>query len=229
MSGQQDAVSQVPFGTDDFALNPEPRCPCLLLLDVSGSMGGDPIRELNEGLGQFKEELLADPLAAKRVEVGIITFGGAVEVVSEFQGVATFQPPALAAQGKTPMGEAIVKGLESLARRKETYKSNGVAYYRPWVFLITDGEPTDEWADACAKVHAGEDKKAFAFFAVGVKDADMEVLGKIAKRDPLKLQGLQFRKLFQWLSSSMKSVSSSTPGDEVKLANPTAPDGWAAV
>ena len=51
---------QQPFGVPDFAENPEPRCPCLLLLDVSGSMRGSPINQLNEGLAQFRDELFAE-------------------------------------------------------------------------------------------------------------------------------------------------------------------------
>ena len=60
---------QITFATSDFASNPEPRCPCILLLDVSSSMSGRPINELNAGLVTFRDELLADSLALKRVEV----------------------------------------------------------------------------------------------------------------------------------------------------------------
>lgn len=57
---------QITFATSDFASNPEPRCPCILLLDVSGSMSGRPINELNAGLVTFRDELLADSLALKK-------------------------------------------------------------------------------------------------------------------------------------------------------------------
>jgi uncharacterized protein YegL len=222
-------VDPKPFGTDDFALNPEPRCPCLLLLDVSGSMTGEPILELNAGLKAFREELVADELAAKRVEVACITFGP-VDIATQFEAAAIFQPPWLKAQADTPMGAAITSGIELVRLRKEAYRKNGIAFYRPWIFLITDGAPTDDWTGAAARVKDGEAAKGFAFFAVGVEGANMEILKEISVREPLKLRELRFRSLFQWLSNSMKSISRSTPGDEVPLKNPTeGPDGWASI
>jgi uncharacterized protein YegL len=68
-------LDQVPFGGVEFADNPEPRCPCILLLDTSGSMSGAKIAELNSGLQAFAEELRSDAMAAKRVEIAIVTFG----------------------------------------------------------------------------------------------------------------------------------------------------------
>src|SRR5262249_29144038 len=114
----------MPFGAAEFADNPEPRCPCLLLLDNSGSMSVNPIAELNRGLKTFNDELRADSLAAKRVEVGIVTFGP-VKVELEFTGAGNFFPPELSSSGTTPMGEAIEHGLGMLRQRKEQYRAGG--------------------------------------------------------------------------------------------------------
>jgi hypothetical protein len=68
----------------EFAENPAPRCPCVLLLDTSGSMQGSPIDALNQGLLTFKDDLIKDPLASRRVEVAVVTFDSAVKVIQDF-------------------------------------------------------------------------------------------------------------------------------------------------
>jgi uncharacterized protein YegL len=218
---------QVPFGTNSFADNPEPRCPCVLLLDISGSMNGQPITQLNSAVQFYRNDIIADSLAAKRVETAIVLFGDTVQVASVFCTVDAFNPAPFTAGGNTPMGAAILQAIDMVKRRKDEYKTNGVGYFRPWIFLITDGSPTDEWSLAAAQVKKASDAQEFVFFAVGVDGANFDILKQIAgSREPLKLNGLQFRELFAWLSKSLKQVSRSKPGDAVSLPSP---QGWASV
>ena len=213
----------------DFAENPEPRCPCVLLLDTSGSMQGAPIEALNQGLLSFKDELTKNPLASRRVEVSIVTFDSNINVVQDFVTADQFTPPILTAQGLTTMGAGIHKSLDLIQERKAQYRSNGVAYYRPWIFMITDGEPQGEPDEAVEqasrRLQGDETSKRVAFFSVGVENANMSRLSELAVRTPLKLNGLNFVEMFVWLSASMSAVSHSKVDEQVALP----PIGWGSV
>lgn len=213
----------------EFAENPEPRCPCVLLLDTSGSMQGTPIDALNEGLLSFKDELIKNSLAARRVEVAIITFDSNVTVLQDFVTADEFHPPVLTAQGLTTMGAGIHKALDLIQDRKAQYRTNGIAYYRPWVFMITDGEPQGEFEDvveqAARRLQTDEANKRVAFFTVGVENANMTRLSQLGVRSPLKLTGLNFVEMFVWLSASMSAVSHSKVDDQIALP----PIGWGSV
>ncbi len=200
----------------ELATNPDPRCACLLLLDTSGSMAGAPLDALNAGLRTFQNDLQDDGLARQRVEIAIVTFGGVVTTVQEFISARDFAAPFLSANGGTPMGEAILDGIQKVRTRKQTYKDNGVPYYQPWVFLITDGAPTDEWKQAAEAVRRESAARSLTFFAVAVHQANIETLKAITDR-VIKLDGINFRELFLWLSSSQKRVSGSKPGEQTAL------------
>lgn len=214
-------------GLPEFVDNPENRCPVILLVDTSRSMTGAPLQELQRGLDVFKTEVQRDAQASLSVEVAIITFGRSVSLVQDFTTIDEFSPPPLEADGLTPMAEAIEKALDLLDQRKATYKENGVQYYRPWMFLITDGAPTDQWQQAAERLHQGENDNKLLFFAVGVEGADFETLKQIAPPDrpPVLLNGLDFSSLFVWLSSSMRRVSQNKVGDVIALP----PVGWGQI
>ena len=99
----------------EFVSNPDPRCPCILLLDTSASMNGSPIEALNQGLQSFQNDIGQDDLARRRVEVAIVTFGnGGVQVIQEFVTAGQFHAPTLSAGSVTPMGAAINQAIDLL-------------------------------------------------------------------------------------------------------------------
>ncbi len=200
----------------EFAINPDPRCACVLLLDTSGSMAGAPIDELNAGIHALQTDIQEDVLAKRRTEIAVVTFGGTVKTVQDWVSAGAFQAPTLLPEGGTPMGQAIAQGVQMVKARKQEYKEAGLSYYRPWIFLITDGAPTDEWHSAAELVRKETAARGLSFFAVGVNNADMNTLKAITDR-ALKLNGLSFRELFLWFSQSQKSISRSRTDEQAAL------------
>lgn len=218
--------------------NPQhPHCATVLVLDTSGSMSGDKIRQLNDAIRFFQEDVASDDLARKRVELALLAFGDDVRLEQGFGSVEDMTAPTLKANGGTPMGSAILKAVELVTERKASYRQVGTDYFRPWIFLITDGQPTDmspgdeTWRKVVEAVHGGEKRGEFLFFGVGVEPADMSSLAEICPsgRPPLKLRPGHFKEMFAWLSKSQQRVSASRVGEQVPLPDPTGPHGWAEI
>lgn len=209
---------------EDLVNNPTPRVPVCLCLDVSGSMAGEPINELNQGVKLFYDAIIDDEVALYSAEVSVVTFGGSdASCIVDFASLELQPtPPRLSANGMTPMGEAVNLALDLLERRKDEYKNKGVDYYQPWLVIMTDGAPNGDpnklqgaIQRTCNMVYS----KKLTVFPIGIgSDADMGVLAKFSpNRSPLKLQGLKFKEFFEWLSKSVSQTSQSMPGENVKL------------
>lgn len=209
---------------EDLVNNPTPRVPVCLCLDVSGSMDGTPINELNQGVRLFYDAIKNDEVALYSAEVSIVTFGGmTASCIVDFASLELQpNPPHLSASGMTPMGEAVNMALDLLEQRKNEYKDRGVDYYQPWLVLMTDGEPNGDSGNlqtAIERTSKLVNSKKLTVFPIGIgSGADMNILAKFSpNRSPLKLQGLKFKEFFAWLSKSVSKTSQSTPGEKVKL------------
>ena len=211
-----------------LASNNSQRLPCVLVLDGSTSMEGPPINELNAGLKLLEDELKQDDIASQRVQLLVIRFGdnGKVEVLSDWKDAMDFSAPYIEANGNTPLGQAVVLAMAKIEEQKQRYRTNAIPYNRPWLFLITDGEPTDSWEQAATQCRNEEQSGKLVFFGIGVGSANMEILGRFSTRKPMLLQGLKFRELFVWLSQSSKTASKAAQGTNVQLAPPS---DWAQV
>ena len=195
---------------NDLVMNPTPRCACVLVLDTSGSMQGQPIEELNQGVTQFIEEVKGDELAQYSVEIGVVTAGPNVQQqlsITPAHLIESTNP--FGANGGTPLGEAVNRALDMLEDRKREYKTKGVPYYQPWLVLISDGEPTDSWQDAASKSRLMAENRKLVVIPVGVSGADLDKLSQFSNRPAKTLVGLKFREFFAWLSASMARVSAS--------------------
>jgi len=209
-----------------FADNPQPRCPVVLLLDCSSSMQGSPITELEAGVGQFYREMASDPIASMSIEIDVITFGDSVRKIRSFETVADTlaKPlPHLLASGMTPMGAAIRLGLDDVRQRRDYYKRQGVSAYKPWIVLLTDGQPNDEWQTPAATARGMANRGELTFIGVGIgSTVDMTTLGQIVPPDPgaHRLAGLQFQNFFRWLSDSLRVVSTGSTVQQRAMPNP---------
>jgi uncharacterized protein YegL len=213
---------------NDLIENPSPRCACMLVLDTSGSMSGDAIKELNAGLAQFIEEVKEDEFTAFSVEVGVITAGGRViEQLSLTPAHQIESFRSLVADGDTPLGGAVNMALDCLEIRKNEYKKAGVAYYQPWLVLISDGEPTDNWQATAQRAQEMAKQRKLVVMPVGVKGANTTKLSAFSTRPAKSLEGLKFREFFEWLSASMTRVSSSASTSSA--VNLPSTDGWDSI
>jgi uncharacterized protein YegL len=215
----------------DVALvdNTEQRTPLVLVLDRSGSMAGEPIAALNQGLKLLEQELKADAIAAKRVRILVVQYGGydEAEIMDDWKDAMDFVAPVLEASGTTPTGHAVDLALAKIEEEKQSFKQAGVAYTRPWLFLMSDGQPTDQWEDAADRCRAAEQANKVAIFPIAVGEgAEADAMGQFCNKGATnvkRLDGLKFKELFLWLSASMKVVSQSRPGGQAQLP---AADSW---
>lgn len=200
---------------------------CVLLVDTSGSMrSSGSIDELNRALELFGETLRNDSKAGGCADICVISFDDQVRTVVPFCPASDFTAPVLEAYGKTAMNEAIITGLDMLEQRKQLYRQMAVPYYRPWLFLMTDGNPTDyEYTnDAKERINDAIKEKKVTFFPLAIgKNASVQTLkeysldGKILKAD-----ATNFSQAFVWLSSSM-AITANSKGDASTITLPPLP------
>lgn len=204
----------------EFADNANERTPCVLVLDCSGSMRGEPIKQLNAGLSALEKELKEDIDASSRVQLLIIKACGKdeAEISSDWIDAMNFTAPVMEAGGLTPLGKAMELALQKIEEQKCLYDSCGITSKRPWIFLISDGEPTDYgWEQAAEKCRVAQQNKKVVIHAVGTQGANLEKLAKFSVMSPKRLTGLKFTEFFLWLSRSVSCVSKAAPNTDALL------------
>lgn len=212
----------------EFADNPEARCSVVLIMDVSGSMGGRPIETVNQALAKFRDIIQEDTVTALRADVAVIEFDHEARIVQDFTNGTDFEPPVLTVAGGTNYSNAINLALDIIEARKQSYREGGISYYRSLAYFLTDGDAEhDTDADlerAARRLAEVEDNRGVAFFSFKISEpgrpVDSSDLMKLAPdhRPPVELTNMdQLDGSIQWLSRSVAAVSQSQPGDAIRL------------
>lgn len=215
-------ISQNTFEVPRIAAQNEPHLACVLLLDTSASMSGKPIANLSRAINSFKENTAKDELARKRVDVAIITFDDSPILVQDFTPISQMSSVDLATGGCTSMGKAINFAIDKVKERNRFYANMGTPCFKPWIFMISDGAPTDSIDTAVERIREEEAKGAHGklkFWALGVPGYDKATLCKLTKR-VMALDDIDFSGMFDWLSKSMVTISVSRVGEKVNLDAP---------
>ncbi|MCR4671417.1 MAG: VWA domain-containing protein [Saccharofermentans sp.] len=223
------------FNASDFGTSTKRRLPICFALDTSGSMMGNPIKQLNMGLQNFLASIKANDDTRASTDIAIITFGSKVEVVMPFGKISKENkiPEISASTTLTPIGEGVLTALELLNMRKEGYKELGIKYFQPWLVVITDGAPQGPNAmanmelaiKACNELESND---KLVVFNIGVgSGVDWDILRRLSvkREEPISVNSADFGKLFEFLGSSSSSIVSSGMSDDALYNISTEPEG----
>lgn len=209
-----------------------------LVVDTSDSMNdSDAIGELNRALELWRGDLTTGGDLSRLGEIALISFGaGGVQAIDPsgrragpldepFVPVTQFSPRPLVASGYTPMTDGIRLALDVVKQRREALLAEGIMMaYRPLVYLVTDGAPTDDEGNDCRRwrslepeLRRLEREQALLFFAFGVTGADMEVLSALAPESTYSIEGTDFGALLRRVSRSIRRAMRTYSEDAGEL------------
>jgi uncharacterized protein YegL len=209
------------------------RLPIYFLIDVSESMVGEPIEQVQDGMATIVKELRTDPYSLETVYISIIAFAGKAQKLSPLTELYNFYPPKLPIGGGTSLGNALSFLMNDLdvSIQKTTLEQKGD--WKPIIFLFTDGNPTDEYEKAFERWNQKYRKSANLIVVSIGSNTDLNILGKISD-NVLQLQATDaesFKKFFKWVTASIKTNSvsvSESNSDDLQLA-PTREEGLAKI
>lgn len=193
------------------------RLPVYLLLDTSGSMTGEPIEAVKNGVQMMMHSLRQNPQAIETAYVSIITFDTNAKQVVPLTDLASFQTPDIKAQGVTSLGAA----LELLADKvqtevnKTTLEQKGD--WKPMTFIMTDGIPTDNWQQGLNKLNAVY--KGLIIGCAAGSGADDTILKQITE-SVVRLDNADsesISKFFQWVTASISTSSTKVEDSGIDL------------
>lgn len=206
------------------------RLPVYLLLDCSESMAGPAIESVSRGVSSLLAALRQSPHALESVYLSVIQFSKDARQTVPLTEVAEVQLPTFRVRPGTALGAALSLLLERLSSEVVRTTVDRRGDYRPLVFLLTDGQPTDDWQPHAAQLKSMKAPRVANFYAIGCgPDVDYEVLHEISdivlQMDDLSPEA--FEKFFVWLTASVQSASAglTDTASDMKVDLDNLPDG----
>lgn len=183
------------------------RLPVYILIDTSGSMSGEPIEAVKNGMQAMMSALRKDPYALETAYMSVITFASEVAQAKPLTEVAQFQPPAVTAGGGTSLGGALKKVAECAEREVVKSTPDQKGDWKPLVFIMTDGMPTDNFDTGLAEFK--KQKWGIVVACAAGTQADTKTLIRITEC-VVRLDAADSNAIaayFKWVSSSISTGS----------------------
>lgn len=188
------------------------KLPVYLLLDTSGSMFGEPIEAVKNGVQTLLSTLRQDPYALETAHLSVITFDSNARQAAPLTELASFQAPKLKAGGQTAMGQALRLLCERLDNEVTKTTPEKKGDWKPLVFLMTDGAPTDDVDSAIEELK--KHKFGVIVACAAGKDANVDLLRRITE-SVVRLDSLEnesIKAFFKWVSASVSAGSVKVDG-----------------
>lgn len=210
------------------------RLPVYLLLDCSGSMMGEPIEAVRQGIKALLSELRGNPQALETAYLSVITFDSSARQVTPLIELMSFTEPQINASGATAMGGALRVLMECADKEVRKGSEEQKGDYRPLVFILTDGCPTDtsSFNQAVQELRAKSGKFANIIACAAGSNADTTYLKQITENVLMMntLSAGDLARFFAWVSASINLSSKrldAKPGENIELPPP--PKGFVVV
>ena len=193
------------------------KLPVYLVLDTSGSMMGEPIAAVETGVQTLVSALRQDPYALETAFLSVITFDSSARQVTPLTELTAFQPPSIQANGTTALGDALSLLAKKIDSEVTKTSADVKGDWKPLVFIMTDGGPTDNWQNGLAEFR--KCKTGMVVACAAGQGADTNVLKQITEC-VVQLDTADsstIKAFFKWVSASVSMGSIKVDsGSEIK-------------
>jgi uncharacterized protein YegL len=205
-----------------LSVNKSERLPCVLIVDGSSSMANNnAISSLNEGLTFLAQALKEDDDTAIGVQIAVIAMGGEDEIreLTPFVDASEFTAPVVKANGRTPLGKAVDHAMAMIEAQKQKYRQNAIPYKRPWLWIMSDGAPTDAWESVAVRAQAAQTERHFILWAIGIgKDVPLQTMMAFTTRERcFRLGERNIKDMFEWFSASAAAGARAKTSEQAAL------------